>query len=48
MNDLNKVSRQITGGGRGGGELRKMAVTSVSIKRHHNVLEIFKELRNVV
>lgn len=46
MNDLNKVSRQITGGG--GGELRKMAVTSVSIKRHHNVLEIFEELRNFI
>lgn len=48
MNDLNKVSRQITGGGGRGGELRKMTVTSVSIKKHHNVLEIFEELRNVV
>lgn len=49
MNDLNKVSRQIPGcGGWGGGELRKMAVTSVSVKRHQNALGIFEGLRNVV
>lgn len=46
MNDLNKVSRQIAGAG--GRELWKMAVTSVSVKRHQNALGIFEELRNVV